>query len=68
MDLKKKTREELEHKIHELETFITKKGIGSSYVAKVEKVQRNVNIAVFLAVITTVFGLAAWMISSRHGD
>ena len=66
-DLTKKTKEELEARINHLERLISKKGIGSSYVSKVEKIQRRVNIVVFLSAITAVAGLVTWL-SLRGGD
>ena len=66
-DLTKKTKEELEARINYLERLISKKGIGSSYVSKVEKIQRRVNIVVFLSAITAVAGLVTWL-SLRGGD
>ena len=66
-DLTKKTKEELEARINHLERLISKKGIGSSYVSKVEKIQRRVNIVVVLSAITAVAGLVTWL-SLRGGD
>ncbi|MEQ8714346.1 MAG: hypothetical protein RIC80_15105 [Cyclobacteriaceae bacterium] len=66
-DLTKKTKEELAGRINDLERLISKKGIGSSYVSKVEKIQRRVNIVFFLGAITAVAGLFTWL-SLRGGD
>lgn len=68
MNIKKKTQEELEAKIKSLEDFIAKKGIGSGYLSKVEKAQRNVNVLLFLGVTVTVIGLTAWMLSGKDKD
>lgn len=66
-DLTKKTKEELVGKINDLERLISKKGIGSSYLSKVERIQRRVNIVFFLSAITAVAGLVTWL-SLRDGD
>jgi hypothetical protein len=60
-DLSQKTKEELAHRIADLERLISKKGLGSNYVAKVEKIQRRVNVVLFLGVATTIAGLFTWL-------
>ncbi len=57
-DLTKKTKEELVSRVNDLERLIAKKGIGSKYVSKVEKMQRRVNLVFFLGAVTAVAGLA----------
>lgn len=66
MDLKKRTKEELEDKIKSLENFIASKGIGSQYLDKMKKTQRNVNLFLFAGALTTIVGVAAWAL--LHGD
>lgn len=68
MSIKDKTREELEAKVKELEGIIAKKGVGSEYVQKVERVQRDVNIALMLGAATTVLGLTAWAVYKSRGE
>lgn len=60
MNLKKKTREELENKIEELENIIAEKGVGSSYLSKAERVQRDLNLALILGGVTAILGITAW--------
>ncbi len=68
-DLTKKSKEELASRVKDLESFIAKKGIGSKYVSKVEKIQRRANIALFFGAITAVAGIVAWMaINSNDED
>ncbi len=68
MDIKKRTKEELEAKIKDLEDFIAKKGIGSGYLQRAEKVQRNVNIGLFLGITAAVVGLSLWLLSGKSED
>ncbi len=68
MDLKQKTKEQLETRVKDLEDFIARKGIGSSYLSKVEKAQRNVNLLLVAGITTTVIGLAVWLSSGKSED
>lgn len=60
MNLKEKSREELENKIEELENIIAEKGVGSSYLSKAERVQRDLNLALILGGVTAILGITAW--------
>lgn len=60
MSLKDKTREELENKIAKLENIIARKGIGSEYLSRAERIQRDVNLALVLGGITVILGVTAW--------
>lgn len=68
MDIKKRTKEELAARIKDLEDFIAKKGIGSDYLARAEKVQRNINVALFLGISVTVIGLSIWFFSGSKDN
>jgi len=68
IDIKKRTKEELAARLKDLEDFISKKGIGSDYLARVEKVQRNVNIALFLGLSVTIVGLSIWLFSGKNEE
>lgn len=59
MDLKKRTREELEERVRKLENIIAKKGIGSQYLARAERIQRNINLAIIVGGAALVIGVAA---------
>ncbi|WP_373493663.1 hypothetical protein [Aquiflexum sp.] len=61
MDLARKAKEELEARIDKIEAFIAKKGVGSTYLQKAQKKQRDLNLAIVLCGIITVAGLAFWM-------
>lgn len=67
MSLKNRTKEELENRINELESIIAKKGIGSGYLSKMERVQRDVNLAVMLGGAATLVGITAWTLYKSRG-
>ena len=62
MNLKKKSRQELEERIEQLEDIISEKGIGSDYLAKAERIQRDLNLALVLAGTSLALGLTAWSV------
>ncbi len=62
MNLKKKSRQELEERIEQLEYIISEKGIGSDYLAKAERIQRDLNLALVLAGTSLALGLTAWSV------
>ncbi len=64
MDLTEKTKDELEKRIKKLEDYIEEKGLGSSYLSRAKKMQRNLNLALFFGAVTTVVGLATWALIS----
>jgi hypothetical protein len=57
MDITKTLKEELDDKIKKLENFIGSKGVGSGRLTKAKKMQRNVNLAIFLGAIATFAGV-----------
>lgn len=67
MAFKEKTRKELEEKIEQLENLIAKKGIGSDYLNRAERIQRDVNLALILGATTAVLGITAWTIYKYKG-
>jgi len=67
MALKEKTRKELEEKVEQLENLIAKKGIGSDYLSRAERVQRDINLALILGTTTAVLGITAWTIYRFKG-
>lgn len=62
MDIKEKTRKELNERVKKLEDIIAKKGVGSEYLGKAERVQRNLNLALILGSTAIALGLTAWSI------
>ncbi|MFQ3214858.1 MAG: putative RND superfamily exporter protein [Marivirga sp.] len=68
MNIKKKAKDEIEYRIEAIEHFIEDKGVGSTYLTRAKKVQRNMNIALVLGGAITVIGLAVWMFSSSKEE
>lgn len=68
MSLKDKTRAELEEKVSRLEKMIAKKGVGSKQLARAERIQRDINLALILGSVTLVLGITAWSIYKYRGD
>lgn len=68
MDIKGKTRKELEKRVEKLERMIARKGVGSDYLQKAEKVQRDINLALILGTSAVVLGLAYWAASHYTED
>jgi hypothetical protein len=58
--IKEKTLKELANKVDDLESFIAKKGIGSSYLSRAEKIQRNLNVGLFVGSIAVIGGIVAY--------
>jgi hypothetical protein len=68
MDLTKKAKEEIEDRLDKIEDFIASKGIGSTYLKKAKKTQRDVNLSILLFGIVSVAGLALWMNGNSKGN
>ncbi len=68
MDIKQRTKEELEERIKKIEKFIGEKGLGSGYLARAKRIQRNINLVLFLGTFTTVAGLMAWILYKTDED
>jgi hypothetical protein len=62
MDIKEKARKELEDRVGKLENIIAKKGVGSEYLEKAERMQRNLNLALIIGSTAVVLGITAWSI------
>lgn len=63
MKVKEKAREELENRMNKLEKMVTQKGVGSHYLQKAERVQKNVNIGLAVGLIAATAGLLLWATS-----
>ncbi len=68
MSLKNKTQKELEAKIKEIERLIAEKGVGSDYLSKAERVQRDLNLALILGGAAAVLGATAWAVYKLRGE
>lgn len=62
MEITEKTRRELERRLDELENFIAEKGIGSEYLQRAERAQRDLNLALAIGSAAVVLGAVAWSI------
>lgn len=60
MDISEKTRRELEKRVDQLENLIASKGVGSEYLQRAERAQRNLNLALFIGSTTILLGLTMW--------
>ncbi|MFO7799658.1 hypothetical protein [Rhodohalobacter sp.] len=52
----------------ELEKLIAEKGIGSEYLNRAERIQRDVNLALLVGSATVLLGLTAWTIYKYKGE
>lgn len=68
MSIKEKTRKELEQRVEKLENLIAKKGVGSDYLEKAERVQRDLNLALVIGGTAVVLGLTAWTVYYFKGE
>lgn len=68
MSLKEKSQKELEKKIGDMERLIAKRGVGSDYLSKAERIQRDINLALILGGAATLVGVAAWTLLRSRGD
>ncbi|MFY0683511.1 MAG: hypothetical protein JXR20_03100 [Balneola sp.] len=68
MSLKEKTLNEVEHRIEKIERAIAKNGVGSSYLSKAERIQRDVNIGLMLGGVALIAGATAWALLSNKED
>ncbi|HCD52296.1 MAG TPA: hypothetical protein DEQ34_07610 [Balneolaceae bacterium] len=66
MSIKEQTVRELKTKVEEIEDFIAENGVGSRYLSKAEKMQRDLNIGLVLGGATIVAGAAAWALLGRN--
>ena len=68
MDITKRAKEELDDRLNKIEEFIAKKGLGSNYLQKAQKTQRDINLVLVLGGIITIAGLALWMKGKDNED
>ncbi|PRY85961.1 hypothetical protein [Mongoliibacter ruber] len=61
MDITKKAKEEIDARLDKIESFIAKKGLGSKYLQKAQKTQRDINLALVLTGVITIVGIAFWL-------
>lgn len=68
MDLRERAKEELESRIEGIENFIAERGLGSSYLNRAKKVQRNINLAIAVGCVITIAGITVWALSGTDED
>ena len=68
MNITERAKSELENRMTRLENFIADKGVGSSYLNRAKKVQRNVNLAIALGCVVTIAGITVWAMSGSSED
>lgn len=66
MDIKERTRKELVERIQALEGIIARKGVGAGYRQKIDRIQRDVNIALMLGVTSAILGLTIWAVTKSR--
>lgn len=68
MNIKERTRKELDERVNRLEEIIAERGVGSSYLKRAERAQRDLNLAILLGLGSTVLGLTAYAIWKLSDD
>ena len=68
MDITKQAKEQLEKRVKKIEDFIANKGVGSAQLAKARRVQRNINLAIFLGSFITLAGITVWLLHSMDKE
>lgn len=68
MSLKEKTFSEVEQRIEKIERAIAKNGVGSSYLSKAERIQRDLNIGLVIGGAAIIAGATAWALLSSKED
>ncbi len=68
MSIKDKALNEVETRIEKIERAIAKNGVGSNYLSKAERIQRDVNIGLALGGIALIAGATAWALLSKSDN
>ncbi|MBK6264931.1 hypothetical protein JKA74_07775 [Marivirga sp. S37H4] len=68
MEIAKRAKEELEHRVSDIEAFINRRGLGSGYLNKAKRAQRNINIALLAVGVITVAGITIWALRSGEDE
>lgn len=66
MSIKDQTIRELSNKVEEIEDYIAEHGVGSNYLNKAEKLQRDLNVGLILGGASVIAGATAWALMSRR--
>jgi hypothetical protein len=68
MDIKKVAKDGLESRVNKLENFIANRGLGSAYLSRAKKIQRNVNITIVMGIAITITGISIWALNKLNED
>jgi len=68
MDFTKKAKDEIDARLDAVEDFIASRGIGSTYLTRAKKVQRNVNLAIAAGCLITITGIAIWALNGSNEE
>lgn len=60
MNTKEKTVKKIEDRLNKMERIIAEKGIGSEYLSRAERIQRDINIALFAGAVGLAAGVGVW--------
>lgn len=60
MNTKEKTVSKIEERLNKMERLIAEKGVGSDYLSRAERVQRDLNIALFAGAVGLAAGIGVW--------
>ena len=65
MNIKERTIQEITDRLNKIDNLIAEKGLGSQYLDKAKRIQRNLNITLLAVGVVTVAGIAIWATNSR---
>jgi len=60
MNTKEKTTHEIEKRLNKIEKLIAEKGVGANYLNRAERIQRDINIALFAGSVGVMAGIGVW--------
>ena len=65
MNIKERTIQEITERLNKIDNLIAQKGLGSQYLDKAKRIQRNLNLTLLAVGVVTVAGIAIWAANSR---
>ncbi len=60
MNMKEKTVSKMEDRLNKIERLIAENGVGSDYLSRAERIQRDINIALFAGAVGLAAGVGVW--------
>ena len=64
MEITEKVKTEFDKRLDRIENFIASKGVGSEYLNRARRAQRNVNLVIAAGVLLTAAGITAYVANS----